>query len=362
MKRVTKLVFGVSLPLLLLSGLASIVDSPQEIVPGQKRMAERGIYITSYTAQNPAVMRRLKAQAKKSGINTFVIEAKSFLKPPYVELARRRKLDNNTRVLQNSRLAEFCADLHEEGFIVSARLVVFKDDHLILARPDLAIRVKGGNIYRDHMYGRWCDPYSDEVRLYNELIAESAALSGVDEVQFDYIRFPAEGNAHTAYYPFHKEGVSRVEIINQFLKDVRKRVDKYHVSIAVDIFGVTAWQKWNDIENLGQDIKKMAQHIDVISPMFYPSHFHSGYDDFKNPGSHPYYFVNTGVKKALEILDGAPVKIVPWIQGFDLKSPNFGPQYMREQIQACKDEGVSGFLVWNANNDYSATFSALEKK
>jgi hypothetical protein len=34
---------------------------------------------------------------------------------------------------------------------------------------------------------------------------------------------------------------------------------------------------------------------------------------------------------------------------------------MWEQIRACRDEGVNGFLVWNANNDYWATYSALQK-
>jgi hypothetical protein len=332
-----------------------------EQVPKQKRRSERGVYLTSYTASNPEVLSYIKKQARKSGLNTFVIEAKSILKKPLVALAGKRKLDSQTKVSPDPWLSKLVEELHKEGFIVSVRLVVFKDDHLILARPDLAIRVKGGKLYRDLMWGRWCDPYSDEVRLYNELIAEIAALSGVDEVQFDYLRFPAEGNAHLAYYPFQKKGISRVKIINSFLESVRKRIKKYNVSIAVDIFGVTAWQSVNDKETLGQDLKSMAKHIDVLSPMFYPSHFHSGYDGVENPGEHPYYFVNTGVKKAREIISNEAVSVVPWLQGFDLRSPNFGPAYILEQIRACRDEGIDCFLVWNANNDYRATFSALQK-
>lgn len=321
-----------------------------------KKRSDRGVYLTAYTAQSPRLDYIIK-EAKKSGINTFVIEAKTVLKKSLLKLAKENKLNPKTRIYFDPWLSKLTEKLHEEGFIVSVRLVVFKDDHLILARPDLAVRVRGGKLYRDHMGGRWCDPYSDEVRLYNELIAERAAQSGVDEVQFDYIRFPAEGNAHLAYFPFEKKGVSRVQIINRFLRDVRKRIKEYDVSIAVDIFGVTAWQRRNDIENLGQDLKAMAPYIDVLSPMFYPSHFHSGYDDFKNPGSHPYYFVNTGVKQAKEILSGEAVAIVPWLQGFSLRSPNFGPDYITEQIRACRDEGVKSFLIWNASNDYWATFA-----
>jgi hypothetical protein len=238
-------------------------------------------------------------------------------------------------------------------------MVVFKDDHLALSRPDLAVKIGGGGLYRDRKGGKWIDPYSDEARLYNELIAESAALSGVDEVQFDYIRFPAEGAARYAYYPHQKEGVSKVDVICEFLKAVRERTAKYNTSLAVDIFGVTAWQSQNDIESLGQDLKRMAKYLDVLCPMFYPSHFHYGYDGFANPGSHPYYFVNTGVKKAKEILSGEATVLVPWIQGFNLRSPNYGPNYILEQVRACEDEGVEGFLIWNASNVYDVSFSGL---
>ena len=327
-----------------------------------KRRSERGLYVTAYTTQNSSYFNYLKKQAKQSGLNTIVIEAKTILRRPFVKLIKECRINSRTKVRPDPWLTKVTKELQDDGFIVSVRLVTFKDDHLVIARPDLAVRVAGGKLYLDHMGGRWGDPYSEEVRLYNALIAECAALSGVDEVQFDYIRFPAEGKAHSAYFPFEKKGVSRVEIINLFLKEVRERLEKYNVSIAVDIFGVTAWQKENDIENLGQDLKRMAKHIDVLSPMFYPSHFHSGYDDFENPGSHPYYFVNSGVKKAKEILAGEEVAIVPWLQGFDLRSPNFGPDYILEQIRACRDEGVERFLIWNASNDYRATFSALQKK
>jgi hypothetical protein len=321
-----------------------------------KKRSDKGIYLTAYTAQSARLTTLIK-QARAAGLNTFVIEAKTMLKKHILDLVRMRHLTPRSRVFADPLLSRIVARLHKEGFIVSVRLVVFKDDHLVLARPDLAIRIKGGGLYRDHMGGRWADPYSDEVRLYNAMIAERAALSGVDEVQFDYIRFPAEGKAHLAYFPHYKKGVSRVQIVTRFLKEARRRLKDYDVSIAVDIFGVTAWQRQNDIKNLGQDLKAMAPYIDVLSPMFYPSHFHSGYDDIEDPGAHPFYFVNTGVRKAKEILSGEVVAVVPWLQGFDLRSPNFGPDYILKQIRACRKEGVESYLIWNASNDYWATFS-----
>ena len=334
----------------------------EEIPPGEKRISDKGIYITANVAKTSSYFNYIKRQAKSAGINTIVIDAKAILSEPLVKLAKENKLDMNTVASPDPWLAKLTHQLHEEGFIVSARLVVFKDDHLIIARPDLAIRLDDGKIYRDHKGSRWANPYSEEVRLYSALVAERAALSGVDEVQFDYIRFPAEGKASSLRFTPEAEGISRVEIICEFLKDVKERLRKYHVSISVDIFGVTAWQIRRDIDLLGQDLKAMAKYIDVLAPMFYPSHFHSGYDGYENPGDEPYYFVNMGVKKAKEILAGEEVAIVPWIQGFNMRSSNFGPDYIKDQIRACQDVGVNSFLVWNARNDYSATFSALRDK
>ncbi len=339
---------------------AFLPQSVEKEFTKQKRVSQRGIYVTAWVARLPKRFNALKAECKTAGLNTFVIDAKEMISRPYLELARQRKLTPETKAAANPWLAKLAAELHRENFILSARIVVFKDDHLVLARPDLGVHL-GGGLYRDKKGGKWLDPYSDEARLYNALMAETAALSGVDEIQFDYIRFPAEGGARNANYPHAKEGVTKVDIICEFLKDVRRRIDPYNTSLAVDIFGVTAWQSKIDIESLGQDLKRMAPYLDVLSPMLYPSHFHAGYDGFANPGSEPYYFINTGVKQAKVILSGEATVLVPWLQGFNMASPNFGPNYIREQVRACKDEGLEGFLIWNARNDYSVSFRALSK-
>jgi hypothetical protein len=353
------------LAILLLAALAALSfdlqDKVGELLPKQKRTSDKGIYLTAYTVQLPVKFGYIKEQCKKAGINTLVIDAKEILSRDYLELARSRKLAPDTRAKVNPWLAKLAEELHREGFIVTARIVVFKDDRLVLARPDLGVHLAGGALYRDRKGGKWVDPYQAEARLYNCLIAESAALSGVDEVQFDYIRFPAEGMAKFAVYPHASPETTKVDIICQFLKEARERVAKYNTALAVDIFGVTAWRSEYDIEILGQDLKRMAPYLDVLSPMLYPSHFHYGYDGFDNPGAYPYYFMGTGVKKAKEILSGEATVLVPWIQGFNMRSPNYGPNYILEQVRACKDAGVDHFLIWNAGNVYDVSFAALRK-
>jgi len=350
------------LPLFILAFFAlSFTPQPlQKEFVKEKRTAGRGIYVTATVAQMPKRFTELKTQCLACGLNTMVIDAKDMISGPFLELAREHKLTAETRAQANPWLAKLAAELHKDNLILSARIVTFKDDRLALARPDLGVHLHG-DLYRDRRGGKWLDPYSDEVRLYDELIAESAAMSGVDEVQFDYIRFPAEGPALNATYPHLKPGLSKVDIICQFLKEVKGRLAPYNTSVAVDIFGVTAWQSRVDIDNLGQDLKRMGEYLDVLSPMLYPSHFHAGYDGYANPGSEPYYFVHTGVKQAKVILSQEATALVPWIQGFDMNSPNFGKNYIREQVRACEEEGAKGFLIWNAGNNYSVSFAALKK-
>ena len=230
-----------------------------------KQHSDRGIYITYWTSRNTARFERIKAEAKVSGINTLVIDAKEILSQPIIKLAISHRLTSEAELKPDRGLVSMTDELHREGFIVTARIVTFKDDRLVESRPDLGVQLRSGGLYQDRKGGKWADPYSDEVRLYNELIAEEAALSGFDEVQFDYIRFPAEAEAQNAFYPFEKKDVTKVNIICSFLNAVRQRIGKYKVSIGVNIFGVTAWQSRYDVQNLGQDLKRMSKYIDVLS-------------------------------------------------------------------------------------------------
>ena len=362
---VPKLAFRALILSLILFFLLIFFESFQpfdEVIFRTKRKSERGIYITHHLAQTPQLFNSIRQKAKASGINTIVVDGDFFLQPQLLSQLRGKKIEPDILLSPNPWFTNLIKKLHNEGFIVTVRLVVFKDDQLAKVWPDLAIQNGGGGLYRDGLKEHWADPYSKEVHLYKVLLAERAALCGADEIQFDYIRFPVDRAASQAIFPFEQKELSRVAIISSFLKLAKQRLRKYNVSLAADVFGAVAWQLYKDQEALGQDFRQMAQYLDVISPMLYPSHFHNGYDNFANPGEHPYYFLSTGLKKTQELLSGETVAIVPWLQGFNLKSPNFGPSYILEQIKACEDNGIRRFLIWNARNDYSTSFDALKAK
>ena len=139
-----------------------------------KTISDKGIYITIHVAQLPKRFGYIRQRAKEVGINTLVIDAKELLSRPYLALARAHKLTTQTTVETNAWFSGLVKQLHREGFIVTARVVVFKDDHLVLSRPDLGVKVASG-LYRDNKGGKWANPYADEVRLYNALIATETA-------------------------------------------------------------------------------------------------------------------------------------------------------------------------------------------
>ncbi|MBU0574261.1 MAG: putative glycoside hydrolase [Candidatus Margulisiibacteriota bacterium] len=330
-------------------------EAGEQVFSTKKKVSsDKGLYVTSWVAKTPKRFEQIKKLAKSRGLNTLVIDAKYDIEGQLIPIIKDKKLTPKTRVTASTWLKELADQVHKEGFILTARIVVFKDDHLVLARPDLSVKLPGNRMYRDHKGGRWANPYEPEVRLYNELLAEIAAMSGVDEVQFDYIRFPAEGEAGRLKFPEEKE-LSRVAVINTFLRDTRNRLAKYNVSIGVDIFGITAWEKSDyDIKTLGQSIEAMAEYIDVLSPMLYPSHFHRGFDGHAIPGEDPYYFISKGIERTQLLIKDRNVKIVPWIQGFAMETSWFGPKYISEQIRACRDNSVDRFLIWNARNVYDS--------
>jgi hypothetical protein len=331
-------------------------------------LVERGVYLTQNSALDQKFLEGVLKKSKACGLNSVVIDVKGLLQSN-LRGALQRKALFNYRIYASSpslkKIVDYC---HTQGFIVSGRVVVFLDSNLVALRPDLAVRSRGGGIWRDRSGNYWADPFSREVWEYNILIAELAAWGGVDEVQYDYVRFPTEGRVEDAVY--RRASLGRVQNIAAFLKTAQKRLQKYNVALTADIFGVTAWQCRRDVETLGQDIRLLANSVDAICPMLYPSHFARGYDGFAYPGNEPYYFVQKGIAQIKAILvssegteqsvDRQPAcEIIPWIQGFGWGTTIFGPDYVKQQLQAVRDEKIKRFLIWNAANNYATVFQAL---
>jgi hypothetical protein len=266
----------------------------------------RGIYLTNDSANSEEKLNSFISESKKSGINTFVMDAQS---------AR------GTVRIVSRELLQKCID---NGLHPIARVVVFPGGLSAYPPPEKKI-----------------DGIID--------IAVQAAEAGFKEIQFDYIRFSDE-NRHVK----NLRGVSLVEryaFIESFFDRAKKKLAPYNVRVAADVFGRVPH---NDNDRIGQKMEVFDKIVDVICPMAYPSHYWT-----KKLRNDPYGTVKWTSSEANRRTQKADV--VTYIQAFKMCHPagiSF-LDYIKVQIKAVHDSNIKGFLMWNARQDYSLPLRAV---
>lgn len=332
-------------------------------VPQPRTFDARGIYITKTSAATERVFTLVK-QMKPCGLNTVVFDVKdmdgALAYDSNVPLANSSGSDKDAIIRDIPKLVD---RLHQEGIHVVARQALFHDDYMAQARPDLALRSKSGRPWREKGKLVWLDPNNPQVRAYNIGIAKELVAMGVDEVQFDYIRFPAMGALKDIAYSFDVEKTPKHAVITSFLKEAYEALHPTGALVSLDVFGVVAWDEGIDVKNTGQRLEDLAKYADVISPMVYPSHFYPPFFGHNRPAEEPYYFVNEGIKRTAKKTAGTGIVIRPWLQAFNLggklKARNYGPGYVTEQIKASYDGQGVGYLLWNPGNVYEVGFEGV---
>lgn len=96
----------------------------------------------------------------------------------------------------------------------------------------------------------------------------------------------------------------------------------------------------------------MAEHVDYIAPMVYPSHWGPGEYGVDDPNSQPYDITFRSLEEFVEITDGTQSHVVAWLQDFSL-GVEYGPTEVRAQIDAARDAGVDNILLWDAATTYT---------
>ena len=126
--------------------------------------------------------------------------------------------------------------------------------------------------------------------------------------------------------------------------------------MSADLFGLATVS--SDDLGIGQNLENALRNFDYVSPMVYPSHFASGWDNFKDPQSHPYDVVKTSMATAVKRASAigiSPLKLRPWLQDFGLFGETYGPKEVRAQIQATNDVGLSSWMLWDASNVFTSS-------
>jgi len=329
-----------------------------------KSFNARGIYVTGNTAGAERIL-TLAKKLKSFGGNTIIFDAKDIDGVvTYKSSVRLAKEIGATKKSQIRDISKLIYLLHKNGIHVTARIALFCDIILAKKRPDLAVQSKSSKgVWKQKGRIRWVDPSLEMVQKYNlDLVAELCDL-GVDEIQFDYLRFPAMGKVKDAKYSFDEAKIEKHAIITNFLKRAYELIHRKKVLLSIDVYAITAWQRKEDEKITGQRIRDLARYADIISPMLYPSHFYGRFEGRKNPADYPYYFVSQGCKKTRIATEKTGVTIRPWLQAFPYKvtRSKWNKNYILEQIKAAKETGACGWLLWSASNNYKVSWQALKQ-
>jgi len=334
---------------------------PQPVVeksrPFPKETEVRAIYMTGGTAGSAHGI-DLVRRWKQAGGNAVVFDIKDSdgsINVPF-EHPLAKKVKNHPI----TNLPKYVRFLHSLDMHVIARQALFRDDNIAQNHSELAVQSRSlHQPWRENGKLVWSDSSNKQVQDYNIALAKYVATSGVDEIQFDYVRFPAEGNQADAQFAFQKDPkVHRDDVIANFLDRAYTELHPMGVLLSLDVFGIMAWQRQVDLSHTGQDITKMARHCDVISPMIYPSHFF-GMDGYKAPGDAPEHFISVSMDRFEKVTAGTGVVLRPWLQAFHWRTKTYSPEYILKQVSTAKEHHGDGFLFWNAANDYSKPFAAM---
>src|SRR5713226_3915500 len=290
---------------------AQIAEKP---VPVAKDFEVRAIYLTGLMAGSDHGIKIVK-RWREAGGNAVVFDIKD--SDGTVNIPFEHPLIGAHKAPIRD-LPKYTHFLHSQGMHAIARIAMFRDERLVLAHPELAVKSqKTGQPWRENGKLVWTDPSQVEVQEYDIALALAAAEGGADEIQFDYVRFPAEGDQKDANFSYQKKHPEwqRADVIADFLRRAYTSLHPKGVLLSLDEFGVMAWQRPVDLAHTGQDIVRMAKYCDVLSPMIYPSHFF-GMDGIAKPGDAPEHFIGESMERFEKITAGSGAVIRPWLQAF----------------------------------------------
>lgn len=348
----------------------------------------KGIYVTGPVAGTER-MDELITLVEETELNAMVIDIKNDEGKVTYKMQSDTVLEIESGVRYISDVEALVKKLHEKDIYLIARIVAFKDPHLAEKKPELSLKTENGKVYRDRNGEAWVNPYKKEVWDYLLEIGTQAVEAGFDEIQFDYIRFSTDGKANEIDYGEEGKNKTKKEAISDFTKYAYDTLRPLGVMVSADVFG-TIIDNENDAEIVGQNYQEMAEHLDYICPMVYPSHYMNGVYGIDVPDKAPYDTVYNAMCASKEKLEkagagndtgasagsGAEAEagtkmgsgtetetssstdgVRVWIQDFTASWLKdylpYGAKEVRAQIQAVYDAGYEEWILWNARMNYT---------
>ena len=318
--------------------------------------------MSACAAGTPSFRKNLISLIEETEINSIMIDVKDF--SGTISFPTELEGTNGTGCTVPD-MKEFVKLLHSKDIYVIARVTVFQDPHYTSAHPNLAVKKESdGSIWKDYKGLSFIEvgakPYWDYVV---DLAYESYDL-GFDEINFDYVRFPSDGNMKDIYYP-NLGTKTKPEALEEFFIYLSEKMSEKNIPTSADLFGMVTTNR--DDLNIGQVLELALPHFDFIAPMVYPSHYPPNFNGWADPDDYVYETVNFAMSSAVQRVEDLKnaettpqevkdhlnkLQLRTWIQDFDYGG-DYGAPEIREQIKATYDAGLTSWMVWDPSNRYT---------
>lgn len=325
-----------------------------------KRVKAKGVYVTIHSAANSRLDKLIEL-TKETKLNAFVIDVKDDNGYMLFKTNTAEKFcpeANNKATIKD--ISELMKKLKDNNIYTIARIVSFKDPTYAKHYPDKTIIDKNTGKPHTNKDGLiWVSPYDRTLWEYNIEVAKEAIDAGFNEIQFDYVRFPASDGGKLDKILDYKNttGENKPQVIQNYLKYARQELSKKEAYISADIYGLVG--SVQDDMSLGQYWEAVSNIVDYVCPMMYPSHYANGTYGLSIPDAYPYETILNSAKdsaarnKNIE----TPGTIRPWIQDFTATwvkgHIRYGVDEVKAQIKALEENGIDEYLLWNAGNGYT---------
>lgn len=346
----------------------------------------KAVYMTSWVAGTPDFRESILGLIAETEINAVVIDIKDDTGRISFEVKDEelREIGSWEERIPDAR--ELVQRLHDMDVYVIGRISVFQDPFYTKSHPEISVRrASDGAVWKDFKGLSFIDPAAREYHDYIVNIAREAYGLGFDEINFDYVRFPSDGNMRDISFPVSGTR-PKPEVVEDFFAYLHRELrtddgdfieagSAKRMAISADLFGMTTTN--TDDLNIGQVLERTLPYFDYVAPMVYPSHYPAGWNGWAKPATLPYEVVKYGMDSAVErtrvladtaasstlpltttraprelVLHVSPAQLRPWLQDFDLGAI-YTADMVRAQMQATYDVGLTSWSLWDAGNTYT---------
>ncbi len=319
----------------------------------------KAVYMSACAAATPSLRKHIEDLIDSTELNAVVIDIKDFSGTVSFDTTVPSFRDGKGKGCKAHDMPAFVEELHKKQIYVIGRITVFQDPLYTRLHPETAVRrLSDGGIWSDFKGLHFIDVGAKE--YWDEIVALSidSYRIGFDELNFDYIRFPSDGNMKDI--SFTRTGTTtKAVMMKNFFAYLHGKLNPEGIVTSADLFGMTTTN--TDDLNIGQVLENTLPYFDFVSPMVYPSHYPPRFNGWSNPNKYPYDVVYFSMDKAVDRAVAAstsPLKLRPWLQDFDYGGIYNAPE-VRAQMNAVYDTGLTSWMLWDPANKY--TRGALEE-